>query len=107
MTRRPPRSTLFPYTTLFRSPGELRAGGQLTAAEKLASPDETAVTTAIEADARALPDTQLSLRRPKSAVTRFLEPSAIAHGLEHAQKRLLAGHPDADAMLRKAAEWFL
>jgi cyclic beta-1,2-glucan synthetase len=79
----------------------------LTAAEKLASPDETAVTTAIEADARALADTQRSLRRAKRAVTRFLEPSAIAHGLEHAQKRLLAGHPDDDAMLRKAAEWFL
>src|SRR5216683_5543229 len=29
MIRRPPRSTLFPYTTLFRSPGRpgLRAGG--------------------------------------------------------------------------------
>src|SRR2546430_13323198 len=24
MIRRPPRSTLFPYTTLFRSPGEIR-----------------------------------------------------------------------------------
>src|SRR2546422_1966266 len=24
MIRRPPRSTLFPYTTLFRSPGDLR-----------------------------------------------------------------------------------
>src|SRR3989441_2368355 len=27
MIRRPPRSTLFPYTTLFRSPGTLRRGG--------------------------------------------------------------------------------
>src|SRR2546430_11984801 len=27
MIRRPPRSTLFPYTTLFRSLGEYRAGG--------------------------------------------------------------------------------
>src|SRR2546427_2281158 len=27
MIRRPPRSTLFPYTTLFRSLGELRDGG--------------------------------------------------------------------------------
>src|SRR2546430_8177177 len=27
MIRRPPRSTLFPYTTLFRSPLEPRAGG--------------------------------------------------------------------------------
>src|SRR2546427_12966518 len=25
MIRRPPRSTLFPYTTLFRSPGKVRA----------------------------------------------------------------------------------
>src|SRR5690349_23643329 len=31
MVRRPPRSTLFPYTTLFRSPF-LRAGGRLGAA---------------------------------------------------------------------------
>src|SRR5688572_32065867 len=31
MIRRPPRSTLFPYTTLFRSPGIVgrRAGGEL------------------------------------------------------------------------------
>src|SRR2546430_7412491 len=28
MIRRPPRSTLFPYTTLFRSPIERRAGGR-------------------------------------------------------------------------------
>src|SRR3712207_8937384 len=29
MIRRPPRSTLFPYTTLFRSPGDVpRAGGR-------------------------------------------------------------------------------
>src|SRR3712207_8649498 len=27
MIRRPPRSTLFPYTTLFRSPGETRTAG--------------------------------------------------------------------------------
>jgi len=27
MLRRPPGSTLFPYTTLFRSEGKLRAGG--------------------------------------------------------------------------------
>src|SRR3712207_7744878 len=29
MIRRPPRSTLFPYTTLFRSPQGDRGGGQL------------------------------------------------------------------------------
>src|SRR2546429_2471090 len=37
MIRRPPRSTLFPYTTLFRS--HLR-GGQLCAAECVNSPGE-------------------------------------------------------------------
>src|SRR2546426_8734236 len=31
MIRRPPRSTLFPYTTLFRSLDEKRIGGQLEA----------------------------------------------------------------------------
>src|SRR5687768_17695233 len=29
MIRRPPRSTLFPYTTLFRSPGLLRCHGDV------------------------------------------------------------------------------
>src|SRR5207245_6747834 len=33
MIRRPPRSTLFPYTTLFRSLQELFEFGELTAAE--------------------------------------------------------------------------
>src|SRR5437016_7297947 len=28
MIRRPPRSTLFPYTTLFRSPGDLESGAE-------------------------------------------------------------------------------
>src|SRR5690349_22504753 len=31
MLRRPPRSTLFPYTTLFRSPDATRAVGELRA----------------------------------------------------------------------------
>src|SRR5947199_3749579 len=30
MIRRPPRSTLFPYTTLFRSTKEVKAGDELT-----------------------------------------------------------------------------
>src|SRR5687768_17738994 len=31
MIRRPPRSTLFPYTTLFRSPHDLADGGSVAA----------------------------------------------------------------------------
>src|SRR3989442_8430058 len=33
MIRRPPRSTLFPYTTLFRSPGDFTAGNKAVAFE--------------------------------------------------------------------------
>src|SRR2546429_214221 len=36
MIRRPPRSTLFPYTTLFRSPGRRRAGAVAHPARALA-----------------------------------------------------------------------
>src|SRR5438874_3447042 len=32
MIRRPPRSTLFPYTTLFRSPEKIRYGAAVTGA---------------------------------------------------------------------------
>src|SRR2546430_13698251 len=34
MIRRPPRSTLFPYTTLFRSPDRLRENGGNSAARR-------------------------------------------------------------------------
>src|SRR5712672_1029143 len=38
MIRRPPRSTLFPYTTLFRSRGDPDASGPLQEARELAGP---------------------------------------------------------------------
>src|SRR3712207_9266316 len=43
MIRRPPRSTLFPYTTLFRSleRGDGRAGAQVLAQVDLANPEPT------------------------------------------------------------------
>src|SRR5438034_4932126 len=42
MIRRPPRSTLFPYTTLFRSPGVgLPEGEWPQAADMLSAPDFT------------------------------------------------------------------
>src|SRR3712207_7041458 len=39
MIRRPPRSTLFPYTTLFRSGRAVRAAGRGVAARKGHEPD--------------------------------------------------------------------
>src|SRR2546422_2070099 len=51
MIRRPPRSTLFPYTTLFRSMRGLGAGG-IGAMHLLAQ--RTGLTTAIDASLRLL-----------------------------------------------------
>src|SRR3989442_11120521 len=42
MIRRPPRSTLFPYTTLFRSPGELVLRGPQLMDGYYHQPEETA-----------------------------------------------------------------
>lgn len=78
----------------------------MTAAERLATPDETAEKTAAHAEARALAEAQRDLRRAGRAVTRFLEPSSIAHALEQAERRLLATGAE-DVKLRKSAEWFL
>src|SRR2546422_4524792 len=39
MIRRPPRSTLFPYTTLFRSPGVIRHRRRQPAAERVITDD--------------------------------------------------------------------
>src|SRR3712207_7401554 len=39
MIRRPPRSTLFPYTTLFRSEGALVGGGEVAQLVDLVAPE--------------------------------------------------------------------
>src|SRR5439155_24055030 len=43
MIRRPPTSTLFPYTTLFRSPGEMFSGEMPVILEPLAKNDRVEV----------------------------------------------------------------
>src|SRR5438105_12840318 len=44
MIRRPPRSTLFPYTTLFRS-GQLKEGGRLVGVFAMTQPPRAMVVT--------------------------------------------------------------
>src|SRR2546429_7389684 len=44
MIRRPPRSTLFPYTTLFRSPSPRPASAQRLNSSRRTSPDSGFVT---------------------------------------------------------------
>src|SRR5260370_31116782 len=55
MIRRPPRSTLFPYTTLFRSPDLLAALGEKLPADKVA---------AVQAELTPIADLILELTEP-------------------------------------------
>src|SRR3712207_7032073 len=53
MIRRPPRSALFPYSTLFRSPGELRGFDSLYGLELLTlSDDEVTAQVAVRDELR-------------------------------------------------------
>src|SRR3712207_9194588 len=71
MIRRPPRSTLFPYTTLFRSPGDLLFTSGGTEANNLAIRGTTEaradrrhiLTSVIEHPATTLPCDALEWRR--------------------------------------------
>src|SRR3712207_7217826 len=56
MIRRPPRSTLFPYTTLFRSRHD--AAGRVVPADKRFEPDQALVRSA---DQRLVEKAQLSV----------------------------------------------
>src|SRR5256885_11445605 len=63
MIRRPPRSTLFPYTTLFRSAG---AGGGLGAERKSAPRTDAWLASPARADAGpAAAQRRLGLRMPR------------------------------------------
>src|SRR5947209_10911542 len=76
MIRRPPRSTLFPYTTLFRSPVVL-ASMVTTINERLARPDRLKVASSVvrseehtsELQSRQYLVCRLLLEKKKAAVT--------------------------------------
>src|SRR5256885_3943261 len=67
MIRRPPRSTLFPYTTLFRSAADLRAVGRFAAADL----DSAAGDLEVEAVDRSEEHTS-ELQSPCNLVCRLL-----------------------------------
>src|SRR6266702_6475084 len=79
MIRRPPRSTLFPYTTLFRSgPGcTRRAGGTARARRRRASPDRK--STRLNSSHVAISYAVFCLKK-KTNTTDLI-------GLEHKKKR--------------------
>src|SRR5256885_3965184 len=74
MIRRPPRSTLFPYTTLFRSPGGLNVGSLAKHLHEFRHVDETGEpVTAMELspDGRSEEHTS-ELQSPCNLVCRLL-----------------------------------
>ncbi len=78
----------------------------MTAAGHPPTIENTAKTSALEADARTLAETQSQLQRAKRLLTPYFDPSSVARALEHAQKHL-ASRFSGEASLPKAAEWFL
>ena len=88
------------------APRELSARGGVSAAPNTALRADAGRPPGLDADARALAETQRDLERTTTAVARSPVPSPVARALERAQKRLAATHT-GDAALPKAAEWFL
>src|SRR2546426_178746 len=86
MIRRPPRSTLFPYTTLFRSPADRRAGGSGGRREEC-SGGAPACTTGRGAcerlePARGAADRERRPLAPPAAPALRRDPRAAARGAE-------------------------
>src|SRR5690554_7326412 len=71
MIRRPPRSTLFPYTTLFRSKGRKRARAQAHDPAQLDLAAQSEGQTREEARAEARPERHRPLRRRDRKSTRL------------------------------------
>src|SRR3989454_11266238 len=63
MIRRPPRSTLFPYTTLFRS--EQVDAGYLTPEQARTHPYSNVITRCVGANSDVMPDVYLGTVKPR------------------------------------------
>jgi len=78
----------------------------VTAALDAAPADLAPKNDALQADARALAETQHELERVTRRLGRAVQPSPVTLALEHARMHLAATHA-GDTTLPKAAEWFL
>src|SRR5256885_12540382 len=82
MIRRPPRSTLFPYTTLFRSPAEL--------ARELG----TEIDNAFDPDRAATPGERLAPNRSEEHTSELQSPCNLVCRLllEKKKKKIITHH---------------
>src|SRR2546426_12826107 len=101
MIRRPPRSTLFPYTTLFRSVGR---GARQSAARLLAPvgrrrDDSRSAIIAAPSDRREKASSRLSSAtpNPSSLSDGVLTDAAWGQGVGAAGKRVRSGAPHPSA----------
>src|SRR2546422_3382898 len=107
MIRRPPRSTLFPYTTLFRSPeGELRAAARRLLAQHRPDAGGRAVLRprAAVSHRRVLPRFDAAPRGGRlEAPPRGALPAADRHG-DHARGPVLRGGGVSPALLPQESD---
>src|SRR3712207_7553694 len=82
MIRRPPRSTLFPYTTLFRSSEKLQAG---TFCDLTLHPDPWHVTECAS-------DTHFTIRKPRSFSVKLQLSQKLANSSDRKSTRLNSSH---------------
>src|SRR3712207_8221045 len=87
MIRRPPRSTLFPYTTLFRSVRELDSDDAVTILESLADEDKAEVLDQLPPMERVA--LQRSLDYPEESAGRRMQTSSEEHTSELQSRQYL------------------
>src|SRR3712207_8164935 len=92
MIRRPPKSTLFPYTTLFRSHGGAAAAAGAGPATRLRGTSE-----------RARSPLEPTVPRPPAPAPRRPSARGVEH-LPHVEVRRLVAHPFHDALLGRLVD---
>src|SRR3989442_11258563 len=97
MIRRPPRSTLFPYTTLFRSPADIEGQGEVEGerergeagdAPALDGALERLLAVLLEAVARSEEHTSELQSRPHLVCRLLLEKKKKSKGHEDTKRRV-------------------
>src|SRR5260370_15661569 len=91
MIRRPPRSTLFPYTTLFRSPKDFRAPTPVGAVEQFLRPDGSNLANVLDYVWHKHPDTHERIIRSEEHTSELQSHLNLVCRLllEKKKKRLL------------------
>src|SRR5207249_8715406 len=83
MIRRPPRSTLFPYTTLFRSSSSTRSGTASIATVRACSPSQASSTRSEEHTSELQSRFDLVCRLLLEKKKKLLKENDLNYNIEH------------------------